>query len=130
MELYLTKNNVSGSKNIVVDDMFLTTDMPTTAGSKMLDGYMSLFDAEALVRLYSKGYGLVGKADVGEFAFDLVGETSYNGACTDGGVLKNASAESIKPPPPQEYSVITLEPSLTSAYISTVAHSVLWENSV
>ena len=32
----------------VVDDMFLTKSMPTAAGSKMLDGFMSLFDAEVI----------------------------------------------------------------------------------
>ena len=30
---------------IVLDDMILTTDFPTTAGSKMLEGYKSLFEA-------------------------------------------------------------------------------------
>ena len=96
MKIYTAKTETSATKKIVVDDMFLTKDLPTTAGSKMLDGYMSLFDAEALTRLYSKGYELGGKADVGEFAFDLIGETSYNGACTANGKLTFASAEILK----------------------------------
>ena len=96
MKAYTSKVNTASSNKIVADDMILTSTMPTAAGSKMLDGYMSLFDAEALVRLAGAGYELAGKADVGEFAFDLVGETSYNGALSEGGVLKNATAEILK----------------------------------
>ena len=83
------------NKRIVVDDMLLTTDTPTTAGSKMLDGYMSLLEAEALTRAKAAGYVLCGKADVGEFSFDLLGETSHKGALVADGVLKNASAEIV-----------------------------------
>ena len=96
MKYYTTKIDTSSAKKLIADDMVLTKDAPTAAGSKMLDGYMSLFDAEALERLKDAGYGLCGKADVGEFAIDLLGETSYNGACAEGGVLKNAVAEIIK----------------------------------
>lgn len=96
MKYYTTKIDSASANKIIADDMILTADMSTAAGSKMLDGYMSLFDAEALIRLKEAGYELCGKADVGEFAIDLLGETSYNGACADGGVLKNATAEILK----------------------------------
>ena len=96
MKIYTTKNDVASERKIVADDMILTKDMPTAAGSKMLDGYMSLFDAEVVTRLCNAGYALCGKADVGEFAIDLVGETSYNGVCTADGALTNACAEIIK----------------------------------
>jgi len=76
--------------------MLLTTDMPTAAGSKMLDGYMSLIESEALTRLKANGYTVSGKAEVGEFAIDLVGETSYHGALVKDGKLANASAEILK----------------------------------
>ena len=65
---------------IVIDDMFLTVGTPTTAGSKMLEGYNSLFEAEVLTRLNAAGYTITGKAKVGEFGVDLLGETSYFGA--------------------------------------------------
>lgn len=96
MKLYTVKKDCASSLKILIDDMILTSDMPTAAGSKMLDGYVSLLDAESVVRLKAAGYEVIGKADVGEFAFDLVGETSYNGAISEGGVLKNATAEIIK----------------------------------
>lgn len=62
---------------IVLDDMLLTKAMPTTAGSKMLDGYMSPFDATVVEKLSEAE--IVGKAAVGEMAIDLVGETNYKG---------------------------------------------------
>lgn len=95
MNAYTVKKNVSAEKIIVADDMILTTEMPTTAGSRMLDGYMSLFEAEALTRLCNAGYTLGGKADVGEFAIDLLGETSARGALVQDGKIKNAAAEIV-----------------------------------
>lgn len=91
MNAYTVKKDLSGEKVIVVDDMILTTDMPTTAGSRMLEGYMSLVESEALARLKAAGYTLGGKADVGEFAIDLLGETSKNGAIIEDGKIKNAA---------------------------------------
>ena len=96
MNAYTAKKEISSAKAIVCDDMLLTTDMPTTAGSKMLDGYMSLLEAEAITRLKAAGYELSGKADVGEFAIDLLGETSSRGALARDGIIKNASAEIVK----------------------------------
>lgn len=93
MNLYLHKNDKAGANAIVLDDLFLTKDMPTTGGSKMLDGYMSLFDAEVISRLSAAGYDIAGKANVGEFSMDLLGETSYFGACEKDARLANACAE-------------------------------------
>lgn len=95
MNLYLSKPS-SQKSGVIVDDMILTKDMPTSAGSKMLEGFMSLFDAEVVNKLNNAGIAFTAKAHSGEFAIDLVGETSYYGAITDNGVLKNASAEIIK----------------------------------
>ena len=94
--IYTAKKDVTSELKIVAEDMLLTTDMPTAAGSKMLDGYMSLLEAEVLTKLKNKGYAVCGKTDVGEFAIDLLGETSYNGANFENGNLKNASAEAVK----------------------------------
>lgn len=96
MKLYTAKSDTSAAKKIVADDMLLTKDMPTAAGSKMLDGYMSLFEAEAITKLCAAGYGICGKASVGEFAIDLLGETSYYGAPSVDGKLTNAAVEILK----------------------------------
>lgn len=75
MNYYATKINEKG--NIAVDDTILVKDTVTTAGSKILDGFKSLFSAEAVTRLEDKGYTVSGKTNVGEFGLDLVGEFSY-----------------------------------------------------
>ena len=96
MKLYISESS-KAEKNIVVDDMILTTDMPTSAGSKMLDGYMSLFESEVVTRLKSHDYTVFAKSNTGEMGIDLLGETSYYGACTDEkGNIVNALAQSIK----------------------------------
>jgi len=96
MKVYTVKADIDSARKIVADDMILTKDMPTQAGSKMLEGYMSLFDAEVICRLKTAGYDLAGKANVGEFSFDLLGETSKDGAVIVDGNVKNPSAEIVK----------------------------------
>ena len=80
MKTYLAKSDAAGAKSVALCDMILTKNLPTTAGSKMLDGYMSLFDATAAEKLQDAGYTVAGKLNVGEFAFDVMGESSYFGA--------------------------------------------------
>ena len=82
-------------KRIIEDAMFLTTDVPTTAGSKMLEGYQSPIGAAAIVKAQAAGYTPAMKMPVGEFAIDLLGETAASGACTRDGILKNATAEML-----------------------------------
>ncbi len=94
MKLYNAKCE-STARPVALDDMILTKDMPTTAGSKMLDGYVSLFEAEVVTRMNAAGYSACGKAAVGEFGIDLVGESAYNGAIVKDGALVNAAAELV-----------------------------------
>ena len=82
-------------KRIIVDDMFLTIDVPTTAGSRMLEGYQSPIGATAIHKAQAAGYTLAMKTPVGEFAIDLLGETAAGGAWTSDGVLKNATAKML-----------------------------------
>ncbi len=79
MKIYSEKKEVKGDKLVALDDMILTKDFCTTAGSKMLEGYESLFGAEVVDKLTAKGYGVTGKICVGEFNIDLVGETNFEG---------------------------------------------------
>ena len=96
MKLYISET-AKADKNIVVDDMMLTTDMPTSAGSKMLDGYMSLFEAEAVTKLKKNGYTVYAKANTGEMGLDLLGETSFYGEYTDeNAILVNPLAQAVK----------------------------------
>lgn len=97
MKLYTAKKENVTSPAVVLDDMLLTKDLPTSAGSKMLDGYMSLFGTTVEEKLAACGYAVSGKASVGEFAIDLLGESSYYGAVTDEkGNLSTAAAALLK----------------------------------
>lgn len=96
MKLFTAKNDVTSDKKIVLDDMILTKDMPTSAGSKMLEGYVSLFDATVAEKLTEGGFDICGKANVGEMAIDLLGETSYFGACEKDGELSLPVCEIVK----------------------------------
>ena len=95
--MYITKNEAASGMKVVLDDMILTKDMPTTAGSKMLDGYVSLFEAEVVTKLAESGFEIAGKAKVGEMALDLLGETCFFGAYkNEKGELASAAAEAVK----------------------------------
>jgi aspartyl-tRNA(Asn)/glutamyl-tRNA(Gln) amidotransferase subunit A len=57
-------------------DIFVTEDAPTTAGSKMLQGYRSPFDATVVARLKSAGAVSLGKLNCDEFAMGSANENS------------------------------------------------------
>ena len=61
-------------------DIFVTQDFPTTAGSKMLEGYRSPFDATLVRRLAEAGMVTVGKLNCDEFAMGSGNENSAFGA--------------------------------------------------
>lgn len=82
---------------VALDDMILTKSLPTGAGSKMLQGFMSLFDATVVSKLEAAGYTVSGKAQVGEFGMDVIGETAFAGAVTrEDGSLTTASAALVE----------------------------------
>jgi aspartyl-tRNA(Asn)/glutamyl-tRNA(Gln) amidotransferase subunit A len=61
-------------------DIFVTRDFVTTAGSKMLDGYRSPFDATVVRRLTDAGLVTLGKLNCDEFAMGSANENSAYGA--------------------------------------------------
>jgi aspartyl-tRNA(Asn)/glutamyl-tRNA(Gln) amidotransferase subunit A len=58
-------------------DIFVTKEWPSTAASKMLEGYMSPFDATVVSRLKEAGMVCLGKTNCDEFA---MGSTTANSA--------------------------------------------------
>nr|WP_315209405.1 Asp-tRNA(Asn)/Glu-tRNA(Gln) amidotransferase subunit GatA [uncultured Albidiferax sp.] len=57
-------------------DIFVTQDFPTTAGSKMLDGYRSSFDSTVVKQLGQQGVVTLGKLNCDEFAMGSANENS------------------------------------------------------
>ena len=60
-------------------DIFVSRDLPSTAGSKMLAGYLSPFDATVLERLGAAGTVTLGKLNCDEFAMGSSNENSAFG---------------------------------------------------
>ena len=60
-------------------DIFVTRDWPTTAGSRMLGGYRSPFDATVVARLADAGAVTLGKLNCDEFAMGSANENSAFG---------------------------------------------------
>ena len=57
-------------------DIFVTKDFPSTAGSKMLEGYRSPFDATVVAQLAAAGVVTLGKLNCDEFAMGSSNENS------------------------------------------------------
>lgn len=61
---------------LAVKDVLSTKDVETTCGSKILKGYVPIFDATAVERLYDAGMVLLGKLNMDEFAMGSSTENS------------------------------------------------------
>jgi aspartyl-tRNA(Asn)/glutamyl-tRNA(Gln) amidotransferase subunit A len=64
---------------IAVKDIFCTEGTPTTAGSRILEGYRPPYTATAVRRLREAGAGVLGKTNMDEFAMGSSNENSAYG---------------------------------------------------
>ena len=64
---------------LALKDVFTTTDMPTTCGSKILQGWVSPYDATLTARLRTAGIPILGKTNMDEFAMGSSTENSAYG---------------------------------------------------
>jgi aspartyl-tRNA(Asn)/glutamyl-tRNA(Gln) amidotransferase subunit A len=86
--------------SVSLKDILCTVDAPTTAASRMLQGYMSPFDATVVERLRSQGAVFIGKSNTDEFAMGSSTENSafgvthnpWNIECVPGGSSGGPSA--------------------------------------
>ncbi|WP_194814786.1 Asp-tRNA(Asn)/Glu-tRNA(Gln) amidotransferase subunit GatA [Nocardia sp. XZ_19_385] len=64
---------------LALKDVFTTTDMPTTCASKILEGWVSPYDATVTTRLREAGIPILGKTNMDEFAMGSSTENSAYG---------------------------------------------------
>ncbi|MCV7077647.1 Asp-tRNA(Asn)/Glu-tRNA(Gln) amidotransferase subunit GatA [Mycobacterium szulgai] len=64
---------------LALKDVFTTIDMPTTCGSKILEGWQSPYDATLTTRLRAAGIPILGKTNMDEFAMGSSTENSAYG---------------------------------------------------
>jgi aspartyl-tRNA(Asn)/glutamyl-tRNA(Gln) amidotransferase subunit A len=64
---------------LALKDVFTATDMPTTCGSKILEGWVSPYDATVTARIRSAGIPILGKTNMDEFAMGSSTENSAYG---------------------------------------------------
>ncbi|MGV0739131.1 Asp-tRNA(Asn)/Glu-tRNA(Gln) amidotransferase subunit GatA [Mycobacterium syngnathidarum] len=64
---------------LALKDVFTATDMPTTAGSKILEGWRAPYDATVTARLRAAGIPILGKTNMDEFAMGSSTENSAYG---------------------------------------------------
>ena len=64
---------------LAIKDVLVTTDMPSTAGSKILEGFISPYDATVVARARAAGLVPLGKTNMDEFAMGSSTEHSAYG---------------------------------------------------
>lgn len=64
---------------LALKDLLTTTDAPTTAASKMLDGWMSPYDSTVTAKIRAAGIPILGKTNLDEFAMGSSTENSAYG---------------------------------------------------
>ena len=73
------KDNLLYGIPVVIKDNYSTKDIPTTASSNILNGYVPLFSSEVVTRLENEGAIIVAKSTMDELAMGGSGTTGHLG---------------------------------------------------
>ena len=73
------KNNLLWGIPFALKDNFSTKDIPTTASSNILNGYVPVFSSDTYIRLVEQGAILIGKTAMDELAMGGTGTTGHLG---------------------------------------------------
>ena len=72
MDYYITDYKVSNPDAVALQDDIMRKGSPATAGSKILENFISPFDATAVTRLLDNGIAIACKTKMSEFGIDRV----------------------------------------------------------
>ena len=72
MDYYITDYGVAESDAVALEDCIMRKDSPATAGSKILENFISPFDAKVVTRLLDNSIVIAGKTKMGEFGIDRI----------------------------------------------------------
>jgi len=64
---------------LAIKDVFCTKDVPTTAASRMLDGFIPTYESSVTANIWQAGAVMMGKSNMDEFAMGSSNITSYFG---------------------------------------------------
>ena len=77
----IAKNKIRALSGLPIaqKDIFCTKNIKTSCGSKMLDNFVSPYDATVIEKLNNAGTIMLGKTNMDEFAMGSSNETSFYG---------------------------------------------------
>jgi aspartyl-tRNA(Asn)/glutamyl-tRNA(Gln) amidotransferase subunit A len=73
------ESSATRRRALAIKDVLVTTDMPSTSGSKILEGFLSPYDATVVARSRAAGLVPLGKTNMDEFAMGSSTEHSAYG---------------------------------------------------